>query len=507
MTQTIKNIAADGIAASIPTLHGRSKIELFDAENGDKVLEKTDENMVTNALQSLFDLPAEFCITDNLSSRPCLGALAMPFYKKALSGILVFSETIPEAPDNYSPDTDLLYNKLMGFAGSEYAGASTMRGTLNANESGPIENGYRYVWDFPSDKANGVIKSLCLVPRIVGDLGNTTTGNLSGFGFSFQDYLDYNASNHQTGIIKMQFRMGQYGSAAGGGLLCSQTGYIMPFLAKRETGSLDIYCVAPSTGTIYVFPVTNAQSISIMDSIGEMDLRNSYRIFYEEEEKISKNAEYYNNYIYLWNCNNANSSVLKKIALDGTVESETTVNFDTAITTGCSNRVYDPETNMWYGRISSSSIKVFDGTGATLQTYSVSNSFCCSIIRTNGRKYIPISVSVSSSEVSVAVYLAIGSDGMPVTTVKGSGMPITTRYSGYTSYVKQVHGFGESYPYIVQGVSSSNSYTSTNEFTMYIALHRALPLLCTINNLSEQVIKTSAHTMKITYEIKQEVSQ
>lgn len=46
-------------------------------------------------------------------------------------------------------------------------------------------------------------------------------------------------------------------------------------------------------------------------------------------------------------------------------------------------------------------------------------------------------------------------------------------------------------------------YTNTNAHNLYIALNRALPLLCTVNNLSKEVIKTSSQTMKITYEITQ----
>ena len=40
-------------------LHGKTKIELFEAANGAKVYEQVDENMVTNALQHLVNLPAE----------------------------------------------------------------------------------------------------------------------------------------------------------------------------------------------------------------------------------------------------------------------------------------------------------------------------------------------------------------------------------------------------------------------------------------------------------------
>ena len=73
-------------------LHGKTIIELFDAANGEKVYEQVDENMATNALQRLVNLPAEFTVMDNVSNRACLPALYMPFLSKALSGLWVFSK-------------------------------------------------------------------------------------------------------------------------------------------------------------------------------------------------------------------------------------------------------------------------------------------------------------------------------------------------------------------------------------------------------------------------------
>jgi hypothetical protein len=36
------------------------------------------------------------------------------------------------------------------------------RGSLNTTESGAVENGYKFVWDFATDKANASINSLAL---------------------------------------------------------------------------------------------------------------------------------------------------------------------------------------------------------------------------------------------------------------------------------------------------------------------------------------------------------
>ncbi|MGN0684035.1 MAG: hypothetical protein ACI4JY_10205, partial [Oscillospiraceae bacterium] len=91
----------------------------------------------------------------------------------------------------------------------------------------------------------------------------------------------------------------------------------------------------------------------------------------------------------------------------------------------------------------------------------------------------------------------LNDDGTILSVVRGSNA------TADSSFIKQIHGFGEQYPYFLQAWTYSNSYTNTNAHSLNIALNRALPLLCTVNNLSKEVIKTSSQTMKITYEITQ----
>ena len=91
----------------------------------------------------------------------------------------------------------------------------------------------------------------------------------------------------------------------------------------------------------------------------------------------------------------------------------------------------------------------------------------------------------------------LNDDGSILSVVRGSNA------TADSTFIKQIHGFGEQYPYFLQAWTYSNSYTNTNAHNLYIALNRALPLRCTVNNLSKEVIKTSSQTMKITYEITQ----
>ncbi len=484
--------------SALPQLHGRTKIELFDAQSGEKVYEQTDENMVTVALQRLLDLPAELTVMDNVSSRNCLPDLSMPFLNKALSGIWVFSKALPENAEYISPSTDDI-KALEGFAGGEYSSANTKRGTLNTNESGAIDNGYRYVWDFATDKSNSVIKCVSLVPRVAGNLGDSTENNMCGLGLSMCDLLNYSTSDYQSGVGKISFQVGHYSS--GDGLLASVAGSIMPIYAERTDENIYIYAVSSKLGNVYKFPIPNSQSLQITDAPGSLDLRYRYKLVWENTDGFTScNAEYYDGNIYLWSCSDKLTSTLIKLSLTGEILSKATVTFDTELRTEAYARLYDPETEMWYAQPysgSSNSIKVFDSNGTNIQTYAVSNSYCTTLTRMPGRKQIQISHSTSYSSLVNSTSLLLDTDGTILRTVRGGGA------TSSSSYIKQLHGLGEQYPYVLQGYSYANSYTSTNAHTVSIVLNRALPLLCSINNLSQEVIKTNAQTMKITYEITQ----
>lgn len=49
-----------------------------------------------------------------------------------------------------------------------YSGVNTKRGSYNANESGPVANGYKFVWDWNTAQGNGDIKSVCLTRAALG---------------------------------------------------------------------------------------------------------------------------------------------------------------------------------------------------------------------------------------------------------------------------------------------------------------------------------------------------
>lgn len=138
-------------------LQGKSKIELFDAITGKKTFEHEEHNMITNAYKKAYEtIMSKVILTDDFSAM-------YKYYPRDFSkGILLLNSTQTADANNFVPK-----GNLVGYASSNgYSGSSTMRGSFNTSESVPLSNpsGYKYVWDFTTNQANGTINTLALTP-------------------------------------------------------------------------------------------------------------------------------------------------------------------------------------------------------------------------------------------------------------------------------------------------------------------------------------------------------
>lgn len=142
---------------------GKTEIALTDVRTGTVEI-INEENMVTNAISNVFENNIEgmfFNIgsaggttwTENL----------LPICGYALGGILLFTDPLTEDKNNiYAPSE----NPCIGYANMVVnPDANVMRGSLNLAESGKLENGYKYVWDFATSQANGTISAVALTHR------------------------------------------------------------------------------------------------------------------------------------------------------------------------------------------------------------------------------------------------------------------------------------------------------------------------------------------------------
>lgn len=169
MKEPFKTAESSSAKSSIPKFKGTTKIEIF--ENGNKVSESVDQNMMTNFVQETFN-PPRFYLGE--TSDIDFFKNLTPIYDKLLGGILLYSQPVEENEENTIIGID--ENTCVGHAGGAYSGADHLRGAYNANESGFIDTqnkwkGYRHVWDFATDKANGLISCACLTSKIGGDIG------------------------------------------------------------------------------------------------------------------------------------------------------------------------------------------------------------------------------------------------------------------------------------------------------------------------------------------------
>lgn len=153
---------------------GVTTIQLFNSETGEKEHEYKKENLATNALSNIVNLPVQLKIGSNNAWIYAVLKNNLPLYKNIFGGIFLFNDHHDENVDNVMPDSS---NKLMGFAGDDVVVKNDSRqGIRNAAESQEIENGYKFVWDFPTDKANGVIKSVSLTSSLAGNTGGGIIG-------------------------------------------------------------------------------------------------------------------------------------------------------------------------------------------------------------------------------------------------------------------------------------------------------------------------------------------
>ena len=150
-------------------IKGKTKIQLF--EDGRLISETREENMITNAVDNILNPPDYIesgMDSENDRSYNPLRLFKSNIADTAFRGLIVCRDKIEEDADNVMlPWT----NAEIGHAGIPTTNTDPTIGTYNENESGKIDGGYRHVWDFASDKANGEISCICLTTKDGGTGG------------------------------------------------------------------------------------------------------------------------------------------------------------------------------------------------------------------------------------------------------------------------------------------------------------------------------------------------
>lgn len=150
-------------------MKGKATLILTDKYTNKPVKQITEHNIVTKALEKAIYPPPITKLTMGTSN---FAGNFFPIRDKLAGGIVLLGNTLPENAENFMVPPDII---PVGAAGQGYTGTNPYRGTFNASVSGPIENGYRMVWDFAPEKANGVIKCIGLTNFCYGNAAFTTT--------------------------------------------------------------------------------------------------------------------------------------------------------------------------------------------------------------------------------------------------------------------------------------------------------------------------------------------
>ena len=185
-------------------LHGHTKIILEDVNTKEQQIYE-DDNFVTNAFEELIQQRGIFgnVYKSLLREEPSANEYDKMMMKYLTGGIILFDGTFPEGEEGkkciYPPAG--ISQVGMGRIATTYTGEQRMAGSYNNDESGWLNNhlGYRHVWDFTTNQANGDIASVSLTTATGGIIGQGSYTKVSDWWASF-DYdanIDYDANPHQ----------------------------------------------------------------------------------------------------------------------------------------------------------------------------------------------------------------------------------------------------------------------------------------------------------------------
>lgn len=275
-------------------LKGKMTIELTDVKSGEKdVIE--EENMVTNALANIFAPLGHLMNTDTIYNQ------YNSYYAKLLGGLLLFDNNIEENADQLFPPANA---NLVGCAVYNTQNNTTgkMRGGYNQTESefNSKQKYMKFVYDFTTSQANGVISCVALTHQMGGytSYGSSDAVNNNGVNLAL---TPYNSTLHYA-----------YPNCTG-----ASTGDKYSGCTVGTTELL--FLLDPDNDTAYYFKIKSANKITIikrriyLKSVSIFENPYSQKALIEETELddlattlatnyISYNFDVSNNCLYIFTC-------------------------------------------------------------------------------------------------------------------------------------------------------------------------------------------------------------
>lgn len=549
-------------------LKGTAYIELIDEKTGEVESVKED-NMLTNALNHMFnDGIFNHCSyyttnTNNRNSKYYLWAPEFwtPLPKNTIGGILLFSDNIPEDPEQIYAPGDV---HCMGYASIDgYNKTNSFRGSFNPTESGYLEEskgkGYRFVWNFTTSQANGEIKCVALTTPFGGRFGygmsldSQQRETMSSVCHNYTDKTSdlYNwyhvGSFYSPGDIqRMNGHTGRYQYIKG------NTGYDCYFSGDDKTNFIIQKIDFSTTGITLMGKQPNTTSILETHTIPISIFTNNRKYIYSQTSYSPSSSSFDNSYLsdfynnihsyvkYLFDNDGSNSNgYLYLIAttnngynnyeLTGTQIFLAKINLDTyelmyEKTIALNNFRTKRSAVLYNGVIRKGNLYLME-TNSTYANY-------------NGTGYHVLKIDTNNNDTQTIINLPIytnNSYNMNSDLFSQSPFVIKDRIIIPTGYIIDLNDEILYYPVLSSGDSSTNTsiasignyytrsgeeitpmltyayrygskdnHTSYGDMTQTYGVSFYTPCLFTINNLTTPITKTQDKAMKITYILREE---
>jgi len=378
-------------------------------------------------------------------------------------GVILF-----DTPQTESVDTTFITGgNCIGHAGTSYAGADTTRGNYNITESGSITNGYKRVWDFATNQANGTINSICLTTDRGGNYGYNTTSTYQ----TLSEYASFPLNSITSTTFEMYSAIDYYGF--------TNTNKI--YLAGFSTDAKKIYFQDGynSTMLLRIFETPNNGALGFLQT--PQMLTNAPTNSYSKTLLT-------NEYLWLSVINGTIYGVLYNSSTKAAylkTYSETFVELTSITLTGSKTLDLTPRFGIVNGYLF-----IYSGTTNIIRKYNASTGVYV-------EDYTVPSGSVQRIQQFNNQFIMFWYNANPIYAALYDGVNLYKWYVFNHSLSYQMDCICALYPEksaILMGFIS-------NIGAARLGANLFAPILFTVNNLATPVAKTSSQTMKVTYTI------
>lgn len=436
-------------------MKGKATFTLTDAKTGKVVKQVTEHNMVTDAAKRILNPPA-YLLANKFSYSDFLKSV-LPLYAQVFGGIVLLGNELEERADNITPGRDC---QFIATAGSAYAGTNVNRGTLNQNESYATENGYHFTWDFGTDKANGTIKCAALTSRSFGDSGLNASDRSSYF------IMEPTAMGGSNSLIS------QTANALGQYLGTFQKNTLTYYKCEQYTDTLDfvrIKCLDPLAVRITDSTGLSSYQAPVFSTALKMPFSVPVRMhkYYDPDKRL----------LFFFSDAVITDGVYRVKYTGVSMEDFTIKEQGEYALSGSYFNVYGAA--FYEGKFfiaSNKGMEIYSAPGVIAETPFTDTSSGSYFYNMNGTLVYGYSMNI------VYLYLNGGFLGM------------------YSSCNKMIRpSVDVALPYVM--MSGIDSFPSLESASQNPYLGMISSYFATINNLSEPLVKTNEHALKITYDI------